>query len=91
MTYQSLEKTFNDGIQKIEASLPRLFTSADFIRVVKDYYPIEYAEAVRKASNYRSLHTWIARWYLSRRYAKHSTKKVVSPMGKESANTLWEK
>ena len=90
MSYKSFKKVLDGGLIGMKASLPTYFSSADFIKVAKECFPNEYATLLQN-SNYRTLHSWIARWYLNQRFVKHTTKDVISPMGNKSKNKTWEK
>ena len=90
MPYHTLELTLASGLNRINASLPQHFTSADFIQVAKDTFPNEYA-AILQVSSYRTLHAWIARWFLNRHYTQLGQKNIQTLMGNNGANKLWEK
>jgi len=90
MPYRTFESALDSSLERINASLPQHFTSSDFIKVAKDTYPNEYA-AILQMSNYRTLHTWVARWYLNRHYTQVGDKDVKTTMGHNGRNKLWEK
>lgn len=68
MTYykDTLQAFLDDHIQEILGKLDREFDSNDFITTFRLLFPNEYAAALRRSGSYRAIHTWIARWYLSR-------------------------
>ena len=90
MPYRAFEAVLDSGLDHIKASLPYHFSSADFIKVAKDSFPIEYA-AILQISNYRSLHRWIARWYLNRHFAQVGNTHIQTIMGHQGSNILWVK
>ena len=90
MPYRAFEMALDSSLERINASLPRLFTSSDFIKVAKDAFPNEYA-AILQISSYRALHTWVARWYLNRHYTQVGDNDIKTIMGHYGRNKLWEK
>lgn len=90
MPYRAFEAVLDSGLDHIKASLPYHFSSADFIKVAKDSFPIEYA-AILQISNYQSLHRWIARWYLNRHFAQVGNIHIQTIMGHQGSNILWVK
>lgn len=90
MLFRSFESALDSSLERINESLPHLFTSSDFIKVAKDTYPNEYA-AILQISNYRALHRWVARWYLNRHYTQVGDKDIKTIMGHHGRNKLWEK
>ena len=90
--YDKLRRELDSSINRINESLPKKFTSSDFIQVVKDSFPNEYAE-ILQSSSYRALHTWIARWYLNRQkdYEQIGDTTIVTRMGSRSSQKLWKK
>lgn len=68
MTYYKdiLQVFLDDHIHEILGKLGREFDSNDFITAFRLLFPNEYATALRRSGSYRAIHTWIARWYLSR-------------------------
>lgn len=90
MPYKSFEQALDSRLDTIKTSLPTFFTSADFIKVAKDCFPNEYA-AILRGSSYRALHTWVARWYLSRRFKSVREEDIITAMGHISPNKVWEK
>ena len=69
MSYKSFKEALDRDLRRIKTALPKNFTSTDFIKVAKDCFPDEYATILRR-SNYRTLHVWIARWYLHWNFEK---------------------
>ena len=69
MTYykDTLQAFLDNHIHEILGKLSREFDSNDFITAFRLLFPNEYATALRRSGSYRAIHTWIARWYLSRR------------------------
>ena len=91
MSYKQLASYLDNYLDSIKSSLPKYFSSADFINVAKDFFPNECAEILRQ-SNYRALHVWIARWYLNGHFKKIGDKKrIETVMQSKSKNTIWEK
>lgn len=91
MPYKAFERALDSGLDRIKSSLPKQFSSADFIQVANDCFPNEYAAIVRNTS-YRTLHVWIARWYLNHRFKQlGSDTQIVTKMKNASYNKLWEK
>lgn len=68
MTYykDTLQAFLDNHIHEILGKLSREFDSNDFITAFRLLFPNEYATALRRSGSYRAIHTWIARWYLSR-------------------------
>lgn len=68
MTYykDTLQAFLDNHIHEILGKLGREFDSNDFITAFRLLFPNEYATALRRSGSYRAIHTWIARWYLSR-------------------------
>ena len=81
-----------DGIlDNILSSIPKRFSSAQFISAVKSACPTECGELISH-SNIRTLHVWLSRWYLSRvnGIERLGETQVVSVNGNKSSNALWE-
>ena len=90
MSHKDLAKLLDSCREAIEESLPRYFSSADFIKVVKDCFPGEYASLLRQSS-YKTLHSWIARWYLNTHFTQIGENEIETIMGHKSPNKMWKK
>lgn len=90
MSYKNFALLMDNGLDSITESLPRHFSSSDFIKVVKDSFPEEYAAILRQA-DYRSLHSWIARWYLNKHFTQIGEEHLITIMGHKNLNKLWRK
>ena len=90
MSYKTFAGVLDAHRERIESSLPSVFTSVQFIEAAKDYCVDEYSSALRLTS-YRGLHTWIARWYLNARYKQVGERRIISKMGNNSKNKYWRK
>ncbi len=86
----SFEKKLDAELSKIRKSLPKNFTSSNFIKVIKDYCPNEYAAALHNSGSHRTLHSWIARWYLSRRFDPIKDVAIETSNGNKGHNKLWD-
>ena len=90
MPFHAFEILLDSNLNRIVSSLPSIFTSADFIKVTKDCFPDEYAANLRN-SNYRKLHSWIARWYLNRHFIQAGEREILTIMGHKSPNKMWRR
>ena len=88
MPYKAFEKILDSSLPRIRSSLPTTFTSSDFIKVAKDCFPNEFGTLLRNGS-YRSLHSWIARWYLNRRFRQMGDSAIDTMMRNRSKNKVW--
>ena len=91
---EKLQGFLNDHIHEILGKLGREFDSNDFIKAFSLLFPNEYADALRHSSSYRTLHVWIARWYLSRLTAllrKGETRPRESVNRNSTKNHIWTK
>lgn len=90
--YRILSESIDRVLNNILNSLPRQFTSAQFIKAVSDYCAPQYQEALRQTT-YRALHSWIVRWYLTSnsRITKvaNGQRQVETINGNKSTNALW--
>ena len=90
MSFKVFEKVLDSDLCRIKSNLPSSFSSANFIQVVRHLFPNEYGEMLSE-SNYRALHTWIARWYLNRHFSQKGEAQITSTMGHKGSNKLWKK
>lgn len=87
------------NIRNILNLLPREFSISNFINAMRDVLNNEYARVLTTAghSSYRTLHTWVARWYLyglaERGLIIKANNKllIITRNGNKSQNQLWRK
>lgn len=96
MTYykDTLQAFLDNHIHEILGKLGREFDSNDFITAFRLLFPNEYATALRRSGSYRAIHTWIARWYLSRqtdRLQKGDIRQRQSDNRNPTKNHTWIK
>lgn len=88
--YRILSESIDRVLNNILNSLPRQFTSAQFIKAVSDYCAPQYQAALRQTT-YRALHSWIARWYLNgnQTIRKGGIRPTATINDNKSINVLW--
>ena len=96
MTYykDTLQAFLDNHIHEILGKLGREFDSNGFITAFRLLFPNEYATALRRSGSYRAIHTWIARWYLSRqtdRLQKGDIRQRQSDNRNPTKNHTWIK
>ena len=93
--YQTILRPFLDAnLDAILRNLGKDFDSNDFITAFRLLFPNEYATALRRSGSYRAIHTWIARWYLSRqtdRLQKGDIRQRQSDNRNPTKNRTWIK
>lgn len=88
--YSSLRNRLDSVLNNILDSLSKEFTSADFIKAAKDYASLEIENALTHATM-RTLHVWIARWYLNgkQEITQNGSKPITTINGNKSRNKKW--
>jgi len=101
MNYKDLLEALDAHFKSILNSLPKAFSSAQFIKSVSSFLPKEYSDLLKdydgRTSAFRSVHVWISRWYLNSKASaglirKTQDKKTIKSVnGNNSKNTVWVK
>lgn len=101
MSYICLREALDANFNRILKTLGKSFNSSQFISNAKDFFPVEYSEALKaskvESDAYRTLHVWISRWYLNSKassgiISKTQDKKIIKSVnGNNSKNTVWVK
>lgn len=90
LTYSQFSGRINGVLENILLSIPKTFTSAQFMAAVKTFLPDECAQILSRTT-IRGLHVWMARWYLNgnQTITKAGVKTIETVNGNKSTNALW--
>lgn len=90
LTYSQFSGRINGVLENILLSIPKTFTSAQFMAAVKTFLPDECAQILSRTT-IRGLHVWMARWYLNgnQTITKAGVKTIEAVNGNKSTNALW--
>ena len=90
LTYSQFPGRINGVLENILLSIPKTFTSAQFMAAVKTFLPDECAQILSRTT-IRGLHVWMARWYLNgnQTITKAGVKTIETVNGNKSTNALW--
>ena len=103
--YQSLKLSIDKQFLNILNSIPKTFTSADFITAVHKFLPEEYgnflknfkSDSKKPLSSYTRLHQWIAGYYLKTKVTAGFIKRtgerrtILTVNNTPSKNMIWKK